>query len=561
MSDMNLENLKALDLEERMKKSIFSRNYQVVDSYIVDNLRKGESNFFIPTIQTLTGRSPKLGQELINLYDTIFSECNTEDIDYEIKLLQASALDGLVVGVDMVKDGDFQIYTANIIDIFSIKNASKFNLEKTLELNRKRIVHAVRVDVEYTSEEGFDYKIVSLNKNTNLHIVDLDTLEGRFHLVPYIAIQRSMNLFSSLLEEGAVLEIGQDKGELYKSRIITCNENVLSRCSDNEGFAKSLKSSFFPLKGFFYAPVVGASSLSLGLTKIGLLDACKVTKVQSESITSKASGGIGGMITEASIITILNRLYGNDLSAYQEFVDKLPNDREILTGAVFDIDKGVPNPISIIKYMHGLSSDEMTLVESLVPGLDEEVAIKKRVISRYEELNIADYSTGELKEMLSKGVYKFHIRKKDCNFSSIVVTNCEDVLIKLYGTDYFARYESLGVRIRKFERLLERGLNGNKGDTIESYLKYCGLPLSKDIEIKIRDLVDARVGKVVFNEELLNLFGSKSKGTSRKSTRRSSENEDLILTRVCLASITSSGSSDFYRYLDISKVVSMYRLS
>ena len=161
MSSVNLESLKTSGIEKRIRNSIFSRHYKTIDDYIANNLKRRGDNFFIPTIQTIVDRDVELERELIDLYNKKFPLGGTEDIDYDIKLLQASVLDGLVVGINIEKEGDFQIYTANIGTIFGINNESKFNIDKTLDLNRQGIVHAVRVDIDYTSEEGFNYKVVS----------------------------------------------------------------------------------------------------------------------------------------------------------------------------------------------------------------------------------------------------------------------------------------------------------------------------------------------------------------------------------------------------------------
>ena len=560
MSSLNLESLKSSGLEKRIRSSIFHKNYKVIDSYIEENIRREGDNFFIPTIQIITDRNPSLEKELLDLYNRKFP-IGTEDIEDEIKILQASVLDGLVVGVNTEKDGELQIYTANIGAIFGVDSNSKFNIEKTLELNRKRVVHAVRVDIDYTSEEGFNYKIVSLNKNTNLHIVDLENNTGRFHLVPYVAMQRSMAYFKEALDDMRVINVTQDKGELLKSRYITKRGDILAKYSDSEAFAKSLKPSYFPLKGFFYAPVVGASSLTMGVTRIDLIDVCKIEYVSKIENISKPEGGIDSAIKTSSIMTILSNMYDSDVEGYQKIVDNLPVD-SILTGAVFDVDKGVPSPISMMKYINSLNKEDKSIIENLIPGLDKEMESKKSVLNNYKKLDPSMYTLSEIKEMLKTGVYKFELRKKDCNYSSVTVTNSPELLKKMYGEDYFAKYESTGVRIRGLVNLISTHYTNESRETVGSWLKYCGFDTSDSSIDDVLDVMKNAKTKVEVHEQLLKLFRkSSSKSGSRKTTKRSTSNEDLILGRVALASMTTSGSVDFYRYLDMSKVISMYRLS
>lgn len=560
MSSLNLESLKSSGLEKRIRSSIFHKNYKVIDSYIEENIRREGDNFFIPTIQIITDINPSLEKELLDLYNRKFP-IGTEDIEDEIKILQASVLDGLVVGVNTEKDGELQIYTANIGAIFGVDSNSKFNIEKTLELNRKRVVHAVRVDIDYTSEEGFNYKIVSLNKNTNLHIVDLENNTGRFHLVPYVAMQRSMAYFKEALDDMRVINVTQDKGELLKSRYITKRGDILAKYSDSEAFAKSLKPSYFPLKGFFYAPVVGASSLTMGVTRIDLIDVCKIEYVSKIENISKPEGGIDSAIKTSSIMTILSNMYDSDVEGYQKIVDNLPVD-SILTGAVFDVDKGVPSPISMMKYINSLNKEDKSIIENLIPGLDKEMKSKKSVLNNYKKLDHSMYTLSEIKEMLKTGVYKFELRKKDCNYSSVTVTNSPELLKKMYGEDYFAKYESTGVRIRGLVNLISTHYTNESREKVGSWLKYCGFDTSDSSIDGVLDVMKNAKTKVEVHEQLLKLFGkSSSKSGSRKTTKRSTSNEDLILGRVALASMTTSGSVDFYRYLDMSKVISMYRLS
>lgn len=485
MSSLNLESLKSSGLEKRIRSSIFHKNYKVIDSYIEENIRREGDNFFIPTIQIITDRNPSLEKELLDLYNRKFP-IGTEDIEDEIKILQASVLDGLVVGVNTEKDGELQIYTANIGAIFGVDSNSKFNIEKTLELNRKRVVHAVRVDIDYTSEEGFNYKIVSLNKNTNLHIVDLENNTGRFHLVPYVAMQRSMAYFKEALDDMRVINVTQDKGELLKSRYITKRGDILAKYSDSEAFAKSLKPSYFPLKGFFYAPVVGASSLTMGVTRIDLIDVCKIEYVSKIENISKPEGGIDSAIKTSSIMTILSNMYDSDVEGYQKIVDNLPVD-SILTGAVFDVDKGVPSPISMMKYINSLNKEDKSIIENLIPGLDKEMESKKSVLNNYKKLDPSMYTLSEIKEMLKTGVYKFELRKKDCNYSSVTVTNSPELLKKMYGEDYFAKYESTGVRIRGLVNLISTHYTNESRETVGSWLKYCGFDTS---DSSIDDVLD-----------------------------------------------------------------------
>lgn len=553
----NLDSLEVQGFENKIRNSIYNKHIDVINTILKNTLQGKEDNFSVPVIQSVLNESNMLQIDLLNVYNSKFP-CDTSDIDYEIKLLQASLLDGLVVGFNVNKGGEFKIYTANVGAIFGVDYESKFNIEKTLGLNREGVLHAVRVDVDYTSEAGFKYKVVSLNKNTNIKPITSNNPDGSFYLVPYSVVSHFMSFFKNVLDSNNTLLIKQDKGELIKERYITKNIDILSQYCDNSSFAKSLKTSYFPLKGFFYAPVVGASSLTSGVTRVDLIDVCSVNKVNEIVGVSKAKDGFNEMIKESCIMATLQRMYSSDLGAYSNLINNLPN-KDILTGEVADIDKGLPNPKTIIKYMHSLNDTDKEDFYSLFTDLDGDVFKKRKILYSYEEMNINDFSVEELRELLNNGVYKFQLRKKDCINSTIMVTNSVSILKEMYGDDYYAKYESFGVRLRGLQKFLEhKSYTGSSGDVIQ-WLRYCGMEVSTPIVTKIMGVWQSGVKGRELYETLSELLNPKTSKT-KKVTRKSASNDNLILARVCLPSITSSGDMDFYRYLDIDNVVGMYRI-
>lgn len=544
----NLEKLKATELEKTLKGTIYSKHRKVMDDYIMGNLQKEGSNFSIPIVQALIESGSTLEKKLLNLYHEKTAFCDTSDISDEMKLLQASAFDSLVVGVNVEKDGEIAIYTANVNTIFSTDVESKFTLEKTVELNRQGIVNAVRIDIEYTSEEGFTFKQVSLNKNTNLKVVDLDTGEGRFLLVPYIAFQRAMVFFKSMMDDKRILEVTQDKGG-NKVRYITTRLDTLAKFSDSKGFVEGLKPSYFPLKGFFYAPVLGAPSTTIGKTRVDLISISEVRSVTNPKV-EKANGSLSSMVMLATIQSELSSIKSSDDERYHSIVMKLPNIRKYIT----DVDSCIPGVNVVMSYIRSLDSkgyeEVVSVLNSNISGIIARSDALIGNITGYRKEDISKYSAYSLKELLKSRIVKFVIRKKNCEYSTIVGTNNTRLLEMMYGKDYFSKYESLGSKLYMLEDMIDGG------SSIKDALIYCMGESNPDLEAQVISIMGINDPTSSTHERLANLFGE---NTGKKSIR-SSASSDVILVRKCFAYLSDEGSVDFYRYLDMSKVEEMYIL-
>lgn len=548
---VDLGTMRATDLEKSLKSTIYSKYRKVMDNFILSNLKKESTNFSIPIVQALVEGGSQLEKELLNLYDRKTSIEDTSGISDEIKVLQASVFDGLVVGVNIEKGGETAIYTANMGTIFGLDSESKFSFEKTVDLNRQGIVNAMRIDIEYTSQEGFSFKPVSLNKNTNLKVVNLETGEGRFLLVPYIAIQRAMAFFKDMLDDKRVLEVKQILGDVVKTRYITTREEALVKYCDNEEFARTLKPDYFPLKGFFYAPVLGAPSTTIGKTRIDLISIDDIRSVTKPKV-EKARDGLSSLITDSVVQSELVRLSVEDENRYCNLMIRLPHISEYIE----DVGSTVPNTVGVMKYLHSLKEgdymDAVLEIDKETNTIDRSNALLK-VLTSFDKVDKDSFSTENVKSLLKDGIYKFTIRKKNCEYSSMIVTNNEDYLKQLYGEDYFGKYESFGTRLYKFENLIKDGKDINYA------LKYCGLSGEDDIQGKVNEIMSTDLLDKNHHDRLAELFDTSD--TSTKKTRRSSSNDSIILARKCFASLTGNGSVDYYRYIDLSKVESIYRLA
>lgn len=538
MSKVDFNVLRRSELDIAIGRTVYSKYRNVMDKYIIREIKN--NSFSLPIVQVLVGESPELRDELLDLYERKMAMSDTSDISEEIKILQASVFDGLVLGYDASKDMHMGIYTANTQAIFNLDNDSSFTIEKTLEMNRQGVVHSVRIDVEYTSEEGFNFKPVKLNKNTRLEIFNTDTMQGKFFLVPYLAIQRSMAFFKQMLDDGVTLKVTQEKSEITKVRNISAKAGVLAKYSDNPEFAKSLKPEYYPLKAYFYAPVLGASSLSLGKTRIDLVDISRVENISKSDKIEKVDS-FGYFIHEKALDAAINELYNSNKEGYMDFVAKLPNKDK-----AFGVMGDCPSPSSVLAYYRQIGSSDKEKVSNLIPGLSKTEDSIKKLLTGYEIVDVDSLSVDGLKDMLKEGVYKVTIKKKDCMYSTMIVTNNPEILATIYGKDYFKNYESYGVRLYKLESLVGKG-----EDVVES-MKYCGFDDKLSEADKVIDILNTTDPKLSHHERLANLLrGELNPG----KVNRKASNENLILCRECF----SSGSA-YMKSLDINKIESIIRL-
>lgn len=540
MADFNV--LKRGELEKSLGKTIYSSYKAVMDKYIISNLQDGGS-FSVPIVQVLVGESDKLKARLLDLYHRKMATVDTSHIDEEIKILQASAFDGLLLGLNVEKGMQMAIYTANPNAIFHFDGDSKFSLDKTLDLNEQGIINAVRIDIEYTSEEGFTFKPVSLNKNTNLKVYDTDTMEGRFFLVPYIAIQRSMAFFKEMLDDGRILKVTQDKDGIAKVRHICSRKSELVKYLDHKDFADDLFPEYFPLKGYFYAPVLGASSMTLGKTRVDILDVNKVELVTKPNIVKEDS--LGDFIREKAMASVLSDMYKNDIEGYVDVVSKIPNKDKVF-GDMSDY----PKPFAVLAYYRQIPSKDKSNLLKSIPNIDTKISELMSLIDRFDKIDVKGKTSDDLRGFLKSGLYKVLIRKKNCEYSTMFVTNSRTILAKAYGKDYFKNYESFGTRLYKLEDLY------NIGWTMSEAMCYCGFEDKLHFSYAAEEILAVKDNKASVHERLASLLGEEEDGTKKK-VNRSAKDEDLILCRDCFAEY---GSSNYYRYLDLNKIVSIIQV-
>lgn len=534
----NVFRLKTTELDKLLSGSVIAKNKGSLDKFIMDMLQSsGEENFSVPVAQRLFETIKGFQEKFIKVYKNTLVFGNLEGVDPDIMAMQGLLFDGLCFGVNMDKDNSIALYTANTKAVFGVDNMCKFSIDKTVEKNREGILHAVRIDVSYTSESGFEYKAVTLNKNTCLRVYNFDTGEGNFLIIPYMYVARSFALFDTLLSQGRVLKVIQEKGSFKKTRYISTRASVLSKYSDVD-ITEDVKVEYFPLKGFFYAPVLGSPALSVGRTRIDILSICYVMPVLKPKV--EKANSMDSFSEELALMNILTDLYENNIEEYERVVAPIAKKS----------DSDCPSVHDVLGYLRELPAKSKEKYLSGVEGYNKLYGSYREAIKGYSRREVT--SVEDLRELLKTSVCRVTVRKKDCLYSSMTVTNNTNVLKAIYGDDYFGKYESFGVRLYKLENLLDNNV------TLQDAAKYCGMEDlfdSDEKKEKVLDLVKNGSDDPSMNthEALAYTLTGKS-----GSVRKSSSNENTVLARVCFEPcLDTTGGRGYLKDIDFTKIVSV----
>ena len=522
-------------LEQSLSKTIVSDYVRSVDSNYMSLLQGRGDNIMLPSLDYFMGTiAPESFSRFVDLYNRYMGlEDGVDVIPDEVKAVQGALLDGLCFGYD-VADDTFALYTMNFDLLNNELGVSRDMASMCIKSNIVGHYKAYRIDVEYDlGPDAFSFKAVNHRK-----ILDNESVI----LLPYVACVRLMKMLEGFLNSGSVLRVKQDIGGSEKIRYITKNMDVLSRYCDTPEAVRGLEPSYFPLRAFFYAPVIGAPSTTAMVTNVSLFNLCEVRKIRLEKVSSlgivRPTDPVRMLIEDRSFA---NRVYamavGNSF-AFSDLIPRLPR------GAEFFGDVNSVSYKTLSSYLHGLSTAERKSALEVVPEVSEDISKLSWILSGGIVKVIDPSRYNELAEILRKHVCRFIIRKKDCSLSSILGTNNRAILAGVYGDDYFSKYEGFGVRFNEAFREVELG------KSIKSALEGVGFTVSVEVCNQIDGLYE-KAGRVISNDfrsESAKLLGYKTKAQRSPDT-------GTVLLRTLNAVITEKGVEEYYKNLDLGKIV------
>lgn len=532
--------------------SPFSGMVDVIQSEIVQSVGVGKS-LSLPTVASLLNSHKGLRDLVQEKFDSVGTKSGKYgDVAYDIQLLQGVLFTSLVFGYHK-PSGKVALYTACEKVITAISPEYNFNIGKTYDLNVEGVLNAVRVDIDYTSKETFNAKLTRLTVKTNL-------VSDEYILVPLESVSALAGIIKDQLSKGRVAYTQQLVSGLVKECFISMNATVLRKYTDSPEFASdvSSKSVIQLARHKAYFPVVGATSNTVGMTAIDLLLLEKLGFVKDNGSLVEVSdfGGIIRLVVTSLLSNELARNYSEELqSKYNEYVSGIV---DIITQAKFlevvnDIvtPEGMPSDAIVSLEATNLILRDMTddqlqqtwlmfKEKGMQSGNPQDLV--KLINTSYEQLP-TNISKEELRGLLDSSVLKVVTTKKNGSFSTMYVTNSEDILSQVYGADYRKALESKGVLIREAKKYLEQGEL-----TFDEVMEYLGF--------------DSFVGRgPKLPKDNLATFEELVATESDYKPRKSNSNENLVLGRRLFGVVTPKGVEDYYCNIDTTRIYQVVKLS
>lgn len=532
--------------------SPFSGMVDVIQSEIVQSVGVGKS-LSLPTVASLLNSHKGLRDLVREKFDSVGTKSGKYgDVAYDIQLLQGVLFTSLVFGYHK-PSGKVALYTACEKVITAISPEYNFNIGKTYDLNVEGVLNAARVDIDYTSKETFNAKLTRLTVKTNL-------VSDEYILVPLESVSALAGIIKDQLSKGRVAYTQQLSSGLVKERFISMNATVLRKYTDSPEFASdvSSKSVIQLARHKAYFPVVGATSNTVGMTAIDLLLLEKLGFVKDNGSLVEVSdfGGIIRLVVTSLLSNELARNYSEELqSKYNEYVSGIV---DIITQAKFlevvnDIvtPEGMPSDAIVSLeatnlILRDMSDDQLQQTwlmfkeKGMQSGNPQDLV--KLINTSYEQLP-TDISKEELYSLLDSSVLKVVTTKKNGSFSTMYVTNSEDILSQVYGADYRKALESKGVLIREAKKYLEQGEL-----TFDEVMEYLGF--------------DSFVGRgPELPKDNLATFEELVATESDYKPRKSNSNENLVLGRRLFGVVTPKGVEDYYCNIDTTRIYQVVKLS
>lgn len=366
---------------------------------------------------------------------------------------------------------------------------------------------------------------------------------NNFLVVPFLAVNEAMSYLNSILQEKVLRIIQGDK-----VRIVTKNLQVLSSVygSSRAQYLISQVPDARVLR--FYVPSLGASVYTSGITNIHLENIDSIEIVNS--------------LAEVDLSEI-NLDYSQAKDFFLKSIKDLP---------ASDI-HSIANDLNIQQYNANVKEARKEIAEIIDVLYDREVydfmkdrpqyfnlEVYKTLPSKFgnknEEVAIPQ-SIQDLKNLLSRGIYKVLINNRTGSMSTVICSNDSKCLEKIYGKKYYRNYESEGNRLRAMESYMKKKFPVviSAGDLVKLRDKFNLNYICSSVNLEVNAPDEITKSQPVFDEINKYLLDIEMRKTVVKQPH-------LVVVRSCEAKLDNEGNPvGFYKNIDIKSIVSINRLS
>ena len=531
------------ELEKKLDQTVMGRGAVKLPAYYKSNLAS------IPTLEAYLGLVPGLEDELEAISTQhMMLESDYETLDRDLRVYQGALFDGLCFVFDTEKNTNIGLFTANLglLNHLGVENDVGALVLKT---NKQGYIKGFRIDTELVGDE-FTYKAVNARVNLDCHSSSDDK---RYYLIPYVCVLQYFKILQSLLMSGKTIFISQESSSgSVKERIVTYDKGYLSKFSDSTEFVESIEPKMFPLSGYAYLPVVGAPSLTSGLTRVDPIKLIEMRRATNADFTrlsiKKPENPVRGMLRDSLIVNGLMYVKEEDIGQFAAYIQALPRSNELLSGDCEKLTDG-----NIASYLHTLSDDELAQVEGIVP-------VTKKVDSMVAEIGTPRRASKEeienLQSIVEDHVVKVTIQKSDCTMGSVFGTKNTEILSKIYGKRYFKKYESMAYRFGVFMKYCK----GPK--SIITGLKRAGFKQDETTVARLTELMERHDVKSDEFYETAKAYILETEGVSYKRSEASSNskakaNPKMVSVRSLDAYLSAEGKPvNFIKNINIDNVLS-----
>lgn len=526
-------------LESMLQK--YTSQYQFASdftNYVLNCIKSGDIG--MPTMEYCRQNFKGYTDTLIKVYHAAFDSFKgVEEIPDSIKVAQGAVLDGFMYMYDAANAELKGICSANPLLLGDEVDGSYDKLlKKIFKKNQEGEIFGYRLDFtynDYSNTEG-EFKIVN-------HRTVMD--EESVVVVPYIVGDVICATVNKLLQGGGMVAFKQTlPNGSVKVRATSNNVEHLKHYSDDPLAVEGLQVEYYPLQGFIYIPSMGAPSTTAMMSRVDFFNLDKIARLKGYEDCrrlgiQKSRDGIDELFKEQAIIQSLAEMKFRDPEEFSKTVKRLPN-AGIVIGDVAEEDIGVT---TISNYLHtstrGIENKALKVVKGATPRYE----LRKALITG-ESMAI---DPKEIRSYLGKSLIKVIWKKANGKYASGVVTNSENILSRVYGKEYFSRYESTGVRISAMVREFE-GRTFTIED-LENCLERYGF--NRNLALDVLE----NMGDMDLEESMYVVTGSTRRTSSYSDITVTARTIDGYLIKEPEGSVSEFKSYDYYTSIDLSHVV------